>query len=370
MKLDKSRTINCLLIIFSISLPFFLTDLILKNLRLPKDYDRLMILSGSGLYSGKEGYKRYESNKYVEQMAIYGDKFAYRYGYETNNLGLVSYPNLNKLDELDLVINGDSYTEGQGGYAWVPDWQKNELTKYNILSLNYAIAGNGFGDFLRSSIHAKDNFNAKKNIIFFIEHDAYRPYVKFTANNFCSFVSKDLFLENFLGPLNCKASNIWHHLDSNKSNSQILRKAKYLQNYGVISSSHKFAQSFKKTFSNKDIQMNQNKNKFISKKPNLNNGYIPEYTLKDVREIINLYGKKNVLFVQLPERPGKQKENELYFTNLFNQIFDTEVVNLWEYCTLSNKDFNELDSHPNKLGYEKIKECIKANKRISNFIIN
>ena len=370
MSKNKNKLINLFLILFSTLFPIFIADLVLKNLRLPKDYDRLMILSGSGLYSGKEGYKRYESNKYVEQMAIYGNKFAYRYGYETNNLGLVSFPNLNKLDELDLVINGDSLTEGQGGYAWVPDWQKNELTELNILSLNYAIAGNGFADFLRSSIHAKEIFKAKKNIIFFIEHDAYRPYVKFTANNFCSFVSQGYFLENFLGPLNCKASNIWHHLDSNKSNSQLLGKAKYLQNYGVLSSLKKFAQSFKQNFSNKDIQMNQNKNSFRSKKINLKNGNIPRYTLQNVREIINLYGKKNVLFVQLPERPGKQKENELYFTNLFNQIFEIEVVNLWEKCTLSNKDFNEFDAHPNKHGYEKIKECITANKKINNFIIN
>ena len=162
LKKVKNKFKNLFLIFFSCFFPILITDIILKNLRFPMDSDRLMLLAGSSLYSSKEGYRRYESNKNIEQIAIYDDKVAYRYLYKSNNQGLVSSPNININDKLDLVINGDSFTEGQGGFPWILDWQDNELKKLNILSLNYAIAGNGFEDFLKASSHSHKVFNAKK----------------------------------------------------------------------------------------------------------------------------------------------------------------------------------------------------------------
>ena len=200
-----------------------ITDLALKNLRLPKDSNRLMLLGGSSLYTSKYGYRRYESNKLIEQLALYDDVIGYRYSYKSNNLGLISYPDLDKNNKLDFIINGDSFTEGQGGYPWIIEWQKNELKNLNKLSLNYAIAGNGFGDFLKASIHAHKIYDAKKNIIFFIEHDAYRPYQQISKNKNCSFYSNGI-LDKLIGPLTCRTYGIvWHHIESNKTNSQIFR---------------------------------------------------------------------------------------------------------------------------------------------------
>ncbi len=49
-----------------------------------------MLLAGSSLYSDIDGFRRYESNKIVEQLAIYNKDIAYRYNYKTYNKGLVS----------------------------------------------------------------------------------------------------------------------------------------------------------------------------------------------------------------------------------------------------------------------------------------
>ena len=108
-----------------------------------------------------------------------------------------------KNDDIDLAINGDSFSEGQGGYPWVVEWQKKELKDLKITSLNYSIAGNGFEDFLEGSKHSKKYYNASKNIIFFIEHNAYRPYQRMSKNKSCSFYSNGI-LDNILGPLTCK----------------------------------------------------------------------------------------------------------------------------------------------------------------------
>ena len=112
--MKQNKLINIFLVLFSTFLPIYIADLVLKNLRLPKDSSRLMLLAGSSLYSDLDGFRRYEPNKNVEQLAIYGKDIAYRYNYKTNNKGLVSYPDLQKNDAIDLAINGDSYSEGQG----------------------------------------------------------------------------------------------------------------------------------------------------------------------------------------------------------------------------------------------------------------
>lgn len=362
------KIVNLFLIITSSLLPIFISDLILKNLRLPKDSNRLMLLAGSSLYSSAEGFRRYESNKNIEQFAIYDKYVAYRYSYKSNNLGLVSYPDINKGVELDLVINGDSFSEGQGGFPWVVEWQKKELKKKNLLSLNYAIAGNGFGDFLRASINASNFYNAKKNIIFFIEHDAYRPYQKMSKNNYCSFYSNGI-LDKILGSLTCKTYGIvWHHVGLNKSDSAILNNSKYLQQYGVLPSINKVIKKFKNFYNKKNNEIGESNTKLENLKTELRYGPIPSKTKLAIKEINKIYGNKNVLFVQLPNTEGKPGKNARFFTKLLSEVDNNNVINLWEICPLDKSDFNKFDNHPNINGYKKIKACIVENRKINDFI--
>ena len=363
-----SKLTNICLIFFSSFLPIFICDLALKNLRLPKDSNRLMLLAGSSLYTSKGGYRRYEANKNIEQLAIYDDVIGYRYSYKSNNLGLVSYPNLDNNNKLDLVINGDSFTEGQGGYPWIMNWQKNELKKINKLSLNYAIAGNGFEDFLKASIHARKIYQAKKNIIFFIEHDAYRPYQKISKNKNCSFYSNGL-LDRLLGPLTCKTYGIvWHHVKLNKTNAQILNQSKYLQQYGVIPSLYNLLKVLNNYYASEEISTEDKKNEINYSEFKLRFGPLRAKTKLAIREINKLYGRSNVLYVQLPNKEGKPDKRSIFFTNLIQEVDNNKVINLWESCPLNRSDFHKLDSHPNSEGYKKIKKCIVQNIEINNFI--
>ena len=90
--MNKTKLINIFLVLFTTFLPIYIADLVLKNLRLPKDSSRLMLLAGSSLYSDLDGFRRYEPNKNVEQLAIYDKGIAYRYTYTTNNRGLFLTP--------------------------------------------------------------------------------------------------------------------------------------------------------------------------------------------------------------------------------------------------------------------------------------
>ena len=302
MNKNKFKFISLLLFLFSSILPIFIADLILKNLRLPKDSSRLMLLAGSSLYSVEDGYKRYESNKNIEQLAIHKNKIAYRYSYKTNNKGLVSYPDLEDNDDVNLVSHGDSLGEGVGGFPWIVEWQKNELKNLNILSVNYSIAGNGFVDFLKSSTYSKKNHNNSKNIIFFVESDAYKQYFKMSKNDHCSFYSKGK-IDNFLGPLTCKTYNIvWHHIDVNESDDQILEKANYLRNYGVLASSMKLMRTLKRSYNSyKNSEKKKEDFDYLSPEVTLRFGEIPSYTKNAIKKINKLYDKKEILFVQLPD---------------------------------------------------------------------
>ena len=366
--MNKAKLINIFLVLFSSFLPIYIADLVLKNLRLPRDSSRLMLLAGSSLYSDLDGFRRYEPNKNVEQLAIYDKDIAYRYNYKTNNKGLVSYPDLQKKDVINLAINGDSFSEGQGGYPWVVEWQKNELKNLNIISLNYSIAGNGFEDFLKGSIHSKKYYNASRNIIFFIEHNAYRPYQRMAKNRSCSFYSNGS-LDNILGPLTCKTYGVvWHHIDSKISDKEILDKAKYLQQYGVLASINKFLKEVKNSFRRRNLVQNDKENNYKSQKVELRLGEIPLYTKNAINKINSIYGKNNVLYVQLPEKVGKPNKSALEFTKKLEALVDDKIINLWESCPLKRSDFHLLDNHPNIEGYKKIKRCISKNKDINNFI--
>ena len=327
-----------------------------------------MLLAGSSLYSDLDGFRRYEPNKNVEQLAIYDKDIAYRYNYKTNNKGLVSYPDLQKNNDIDLAINGDSFSEGQGGYPWVVEWQKKELKDLNITSLNYSIAGNGFEDFLAGSKQSKKYYNASKNIIFFIEHNAYRPYQRMSKNKSCSFYSNG-FLDNILGPLTCKTYGIvWHHINLKKSDKEILDKAKYLQQYGVLASLNKFLKEVKNSSHRKNIVQVDKKIESKSQKVELRLGEIPSYTKIAISKINTIYDKNNVLYVQLPEKVGEPNKSALEFTKRLEAVVDNKIINLWKSCPLERSDFHVLDNHPNVEGYKKIKRCITENKEINNFI--
>ena len=107
------------MLLLSIAIPLIAADLTLKALQLPHSAARTMLLAGSPLATGPEGYRRYASNKALEQSAVYGNAIAYRYTYSSNNLGLVSSPDIGANQPIQLAIAGDSFTEGQGGFAWL-----------------------------------------------------------------------------------------------------------------------------------------------------------------------------------------------------------------------------------------------------------
>ena len=360
-----------LLILASIAIPIGLADLTLKGLQLPKNSARTMMLSGSSLQTDNQGYRRYEGHRNLEQSAVYGSTIAYRYSYSSNNQGLISTPDIHPGESVNLAISGDSYSEGQGGFAWIKDLQRQWLQTLGVRSINYAIAGSGFGDFAVTATAAKRTHNAQKAMVLFIEHDAYRPYQRLASNAHCSFYSNGN-LDKLLGPLTCSLYGVvWHHVPSGLSDQQLIRASLARQQYGVLPALNQLIQQLAQRVQRPTAQIAGGDTPLPQTQ--LRFGPLPQASLDAIAQIKGLYGSENLLMVQLPDQPASPSlttqgpEHEVFTTQL-EQATGVSIVNLSQSCPLQTSDFHKLDNHPNSRGYQKLGRCLAQDARIKNFV--
>ena len=81
--------------------------------------------------------------------------------------------------------------------------------------------------------------------------------------------------------------------------------------------------------------------------------------------IKRLYGPANVLVVQLPDLGGDSRA----FRQSLQNATGLRVLDLAASCPLTPADFHKLDSHPNRMGYQRLLGCLKRNPTISQFAL-
>lgn len=366
----KAKFKNALLIAVSISLPLLLGDLVLRALQLPRSSARTMLLAGGSLYSDPRGYRRYDSHRDLEQSAVYGRSIAYRYQSRSNNLGLISTPDIQPGQTIDFAIAGDSFAEGQGGYPWVSELQREWLQKRGLLSINYAIAGSGFEDFAITARVAKEQHKANRILILFIEHDAYRPYQTMASHQSCSFYSNGS-LDQLLGPFTCGLYGIvWHHIPPALSDPELVSASLDRQAYGVVPALSQLLQTIGTR--TRRPESNQSSTSQSHGPQRLRFGALPQASLDAISDIRTLYGSKGVLMVQLPDRPAAaiaaQKESRELFQKELRRRTGLNVLDLAATCQLRPEDFHRLDPHPNRSGYASLAACVRHNPAIRSFI--
>ena len=108
---------NISLIFISIFIPLLLSDLYLKKNWLPSNYSSSLLISNYGLFTDKNNVRRFLPNRNYRQARTSKDILVYDYFYETDSYGFRStYKCENKFlnKNKNLVISGDSFTEGTG----------------------------------------------------------------------------------------------------------------------------------------------------------------------------------------------------------------------------------------------------------------
>jgi hypothetical protein len=363
---------DILLTLVAIVLPIALADLMLKAMQLPKSSSRTMLLAGGSLYTGKDGHRRYDSNRSLEQSAVYGSTIAYRYRYRTNNLGLVSSPDIKVGEPINLAITGDSFAEGQGGFAWIPLLQQRWLKTSGKLSLNYAIAGSGFSDFALAASAAKKEHKARRIMILFIENDAYRPYIPMASNSSCSYYSNGI-LDTLLGPFTCRFYDIvWHHVPRGLSDQQLIKASNAYQNYGVLPSLVLLFQQIVRQAINV-VATPAKATEAPKQGAPLRYGALPKAGLDALAAIKQLYGAQNVLMVMLPDQPQSSESTSgglapNSFVKQLERATGLSIVELGRSCPLNKHQFHQLDSHPNSRGYQRLAFCLANEPRVKQFV--
>jgi len=411
MKRTNNIFISFAVVSISTLIMLGLADITLKILELPVMYRAVMLLSGSKLYTDSYGVRRYEPHKEVEQAAyiINGD-LAYRYKYHTNNLGLVSKFDYDSERPLDLMIAGDSVTEGQEVGPWVDVMQERLLIDHGKTSQNFAIAGNGFIEFAQAATFAKTELKAKKAMLIFIGGDLTRPGDLMQANDECSTYRTLINCDQ----VNCRSGNTtWFHYEAKLSDQELISFAKRWQRFGLIRTARqpvvssalfvatqacrtgielnwsgwmakRYAYHCAVTKAEDDLRSVAATAKTIapqlvesSEKPSTAN-LIPAYTINALEKILQLYGPENVLLVAIPGGANliRDMQPEVIFNRALGNKFKSPIqfVDMSETCDMTGLWAPRAGTgpgrgwgHPTVEGYLTLQKCFLTNDRVIEF---
>jgi len=418
MRRSTKVLLNSLLLVVTTAMMLFVADMTLKILEIPIKYRAVQLLSGSKLFTDEFGVRRYEPNKDVEQAAYINGDLAFRYKYRTNNLGLVSKYDHDPRKPLDLMVVGDSVTEGQEVGPWFSVIQERLWESNGKTSQNFAIAGNGFVEFERAAAFAKKELHARKAMIVFIGGDMFRPGDFVQANEQCStyrtLINSDA--------INCLSGNsTWFTYDEKLSDDELVSFAKKWQQFGLIKAVRKPVLSMAFAVATQACRLGitfdsdgamarryQYHCKVTKDDDDLRASYsavptvastaptvastaptvastaptsadlIPAYTIDALEKILSLYGPKNVLLVGIPggNHSIRRLQTEAIFRKAFDNKFKSPIqfVDMSESCEmeglwapLPGTGPKRGWGHPTPEGYLKLQSCFIENKKTQEF---
>jgi len=346
---------NNLLIFFSFLISLLLIELFFqfknsfkrKTINFTAEPAYLLFDQGK-VFKNVENVVKYHSNKTIKAEAyIYKEnKFKQVYSYEikTNNFGLVQNKDLKK-DVPSILFLGDSFTEGQGEPAWVDKFDGN-FGKYQII--NGGILATGPQQFELMEKHVSKNYDVKKVLFLFIGHDIRRsPFLMSKKDLDCLNDYKKCFgSQTFLGyPISNKNPEIF--LNS-------LRNQR-IENYKKIPLEKRIKIKIKKFFSN--LYVVKIPIEFLREKLYKSKNIKIKKNFLSIKRLHEKYGK-NIHFVNL--KTQNEILNGREYESIYAERFIKNLTENFHSCEFNDDltNFNPLENHPNKKGYENLFNCI------------
>lgn len=311
-------------------------------------------------------------NSEVRKVAATREAIEFDTSFQTNNLGLIDdidYPRFDKESSTQLLILGDSYTEGLGANPWIPSLRKRLQTQIKTLEVyNGGIAATGI-------IH----FNKLLNYLFNKE----LPISKILVIAICGdFERPDWYpLSSEEGLRLCKtgvasdtclSSEIRaHSIKLNETQSSILKKATALD--------QKRAAFYRQNQPGKAIQRSEFRaflSKFVNSLEVLKLVNALRYKIQNTffsSSPLNQYRKASLeafsalskhfeagdkYFFHLPSR--NEAEGEALGCELKDkaETYKWYYVDLLSECSIKRSWYHENDHHFTKEGYKKLEDCV------------
>ena len=349
---------NKYLIIVSLFLGLFITEVFFqiiyshkKKFEYASAEERFILFDSPDgeMYDVRDKYFKYKPNKkilaetYFKKDKSFIKEFSYII--HTNNYGLVQKKNLSK-EKKSILFLGASFVEGQGASAWINEID-NESTGFQLI--NGGIMGTGPQQMEILEEEISKDFNVER-VLFFYNGGLMRrdPFI---INNNTIKCIKDYKScegdENFYGfPIKKKDPNNF---------------LLFLDNYRVKSlQENKSIKNLRRSIKTKifnlyivKIPTNFLKNKFYKS----GNEKIKK-NFTSMSNLISKYGR-NIYFIKM-NTLYEIGMGESYETMYAESFLKSKKINHF-YCDFENNidNFYPNDGHPNKKGYESLKNCVQ-----------
>lgn len=349
---------NKYLIILSLFLGLVITEILFQIIYINKNKyeyasaeERFMLFDSPNgeLFDVRENFFKYQPNlKILAETYFKKDKnFIKEYSYiiQTNNYGLVQKENLSK-EKRSILFLGASFVEGQGAKAWVNDII---IKDSDFQIINGGIMGTGPQQMEILEKDISKDFNIEKVLFFYNGHLMRRdPFMIYNNTIKCI---KDY--------KNCKGDENFYGfpIKENDPNDFLI----FLDNYRIKSLEENktiknLRRAIKKKISNLyivKIPTNFFKNKFY-KSDNIK----IKKNFDSMSSLISKYGK-NIYFIKMNTK-HEIGMGESYETIYAENFLKNKLIN-HIFCDFENNpnNFYPIDGHPNKKGYESLKNCVQ-----------
>lgn len=313
---------------------------------------RYLFYSPNAVRDLVDGLWTYNPNTEIRSIASYslppkGAWIEYDCKFKTNKFGLIN-TNYTNQDEVDLLVLGDSFTEGQGGCPWLTE---ESISKDNSLRgkviLNGGLMGTGVLAFEKLTDWLESQIKIKNIIVIAISNDFKR---KLPPENFWS---KD---QKCLNNYECDNTNYWWGLIPDASKEEILQKTairsklrnnpdSWGDSLEYFSMTYRSVSALKKIFSSKMDSPEKNTN---------NTEY--EDSLKALIRLRSKYPEMKLLLVEQRDEVGILGRENLDTKAVLEMLSFHKIA--YDLCSLGIGDYMPIDGHPNPDGYKKLRNCL------------
>ena len=370
----KNNFIKLVVLFSSLSVTFFIADFILKSLYLPKKQSKVHLISKEGIFSDNENnIIKFASSKEYRHIGIYGGGIEFDYKFNTDENGFrktiscnIEDRNIKKDNTYDVVITGDSLTQGTGSnFSWTESLEQ-KLCNKGFNSINTAIPGYSLEGMSNSLKYAKKEFNSKIAILAIMPKGISNEHYKVVKEPKRSYIISNLSKKRF----------VFWHIDNYLSNDEILSIADKKVKSGLLPMLLKVQDSLKF----KTMKVKSKVDRYFKKvdSRNYSTNLNIENSIKHIYTSIKEYGKDNFLLIILPTNDLYKTDVDEFYTSKINNDLEYFLNSIQEEiliadlrrCQLSSSDFYELDGHPKEKGYRKISSCASKSKILNKFIEN
>lgn len=272
----------------------------------------------------------------------------YDYHIDTNNLGLVQKKPIDVNETVDIFL-GDSFTEGQGAEPWFYEFE-NDYDKFNKV-VNGGLLGTGplQWELLVNHLESEYLISYNKVNVIMISQDVKR--------NIYNFSGKQL---RCLRNQECKGiSGFYGYSFHAKTQQEIENDVKNLYNQSKIIDFNYESFIKKSAFLLRAYLVIKNTFRFDSQ-GGFSFGSITNANLTAIKNLANRGQLKGKVYL-IPEKYEFTTNGSVQFNTLSNKVISWLRNNNIEVVLCDDllvSDYHVNDSHPNKKGYKKIRECV------------